>query len=48
MLNIVGKKAGLIKNINLLETVSSANVHASAIQHQFSKEIELELKKRCA
>lgn len=45
MLNIVGKKAGLIKNIKLLETVSSANVHAPAIQHQFSKEIELELKK---
>jgi AraC-like DNA-binding protein len=45
MSNIVGKKAGLIKNINLLETVTAGTLNANAIQGEFSKEIELELRK---
>lgn len=45
MSNIVGKKAGLIKSINPLDTVSSAGINPNAVQRQFSKDIELELRK---
>jgi len=45
MLNIVGKKAGLIKNINELETVAHTDFKGTAIQAEFDKESELQLRK---
>jgi AraC-like DNA-binding protein len=45
MLNIVGQRAALIKNINELETVAKADFRAKPIQAEFDKEAELELRK---
>lgn len=45
MLNIVGRKAGLITNINPLETVASAQINSRSIQLEFSKDTELQLRK---
>lgn len=45
MLNIVGKRASLIKNINPLETVSTATICTKTVQHEFMKDTELELRK---
>lgn len=45
MQNIVGKKAGLIRNINPLEHVATAAINAKSLHREFSKENELLLRK---
>jgi AraC-like DNA-binding protein len=45
LMNVVGRKAGLIKNINELETVATASLNIKTMQAEFDRDIELELRK---